>query len=85
MVVNLCKTLNTNIAGTVILADSAWRMKVMIFRKTGVVPVHTIRCSCGHEIKGSTDACPGCGKTLIPKELQTVKEEKPEDDQKLNN
>jgi len=43
----------------------------MAFSKVGIAPIDKIKCSCGHEIKGHISACPSCGKTLIPANLQT--------------
>jgi hypothetical protein len=49
----------------------------MAFRKTGVVPIKEIKCSCGHEIKGHVTSCPSCGKTLVPANLQTTPQDSP--------
>ena len=51
----------------------------MAFRKTGVVPISNIKCSCGHEIKGHITTCPKCGKTLVPENLQTAPQNPPTD------
>ena len=58
----------------------------MTFHKTGIVPIDKIKCSCGHTITGHVDKCPQCGKTLIPKNLQTVTGKIPKkNNQEFNN
>jgi len=42
----------------------------MTFKKTGEIPIESIKCSCGMEIKGSISKCPHCAKELIPENLQ---------------
>jgi len=49
----------------------------MVFRKQGIAPIEEIKCSCGHDLKGHTSACPNCGKTLIPVNLQTTPQDTP--------
>jgi hypothetical protein len=54
-------------------------MRTMGFNKTGVAPIEGVKCSCGHEIKGHVSSCPGCGKTLVPDNLQTKPTDPPPD------
>jgi len=51
----------------------------MGFSKRGIAPIKEIKCSCGHEIKGHITACPSCGKTLVPANLQTDSKDPPSD------
>ncbi len=42
----------------------------MAFKKTGISPIDEIRCSCGAQIPKGSTKCPGCGKSLLPPNLQ---------------
>ena len=50
----------------------------MSFNKTDVSPIETVKCSCGHDIKGHISSCPNCRKTLIPDNLQTPPKDPPD-------